>query len=107
MSGTTPLTPEQLEALGPWTHSPWPEHGSDGPVRSMPYRAEPYVRAVLPTAIGPVTVDGKVRRYDDRTLILHREHIAEPVLNLWVPIALTRPIEREEASWVDVYDLGD
>ena len=71
----------------------------------MLYRAEPYVRAVLPTAIGLVSVDGKVRRYDRRTLILHREHVDEPVLNLWVPIALTRRIDRGESSWVDMYDL--
>ena len=101
----TPLTVEQLEVLARWTHSPWPEHGSDGPVQSMPYRREPYVWAVLPTAIGLGSVDGTVRRYDRRILILHREHFQEPVLNLWVPIALTRRIDRDESSWVDMYDL--
>ena len=99
-----PLTPEQIEALEPWTHSPWLDHGSVGPVESPPCGREPYVRVVLPTAMGPVTVDGKVRRYDRRTLILHREHVKEPVLNLWVPIALTRRIDRDESSWTDVYD---
>lgn len=103
----TPLTAEQIEALEPWTHSPWPENGSDGPVQSMPYRREPYVRAVLPTAIGPVSVDGKVRRYDRRTLILHRAHVQEPVLNLWVAIELTRRIDRDQSSWTDVYDHLD
>ena len=100
-----PLIVEQLEALEPWTHSPWSEHDSDGPVQSMLYRAEPYVRVVLPTGIGPVSVDGTVRRYDRRALILRREHVHEPVLNLWVPIASTHRIDRDESSWVDMYDL--
>ncbi|MFF0942674.1 hypothetical protein ACFYE2_00390 [Kocuria sp. CPCC 205300] len=80
---------------------------SGGGARHFQYRREPYGRAHIPTDLGEFVVDGKVRAVDgDGPLLnLWRLYPSGRVLDVFIPRAWVRSIDRDDSAWVDVYDI--
>lgn len=83
---------------------------SGGGARHFQYRREPYGRARIPTELGEIIIDGKVRAVDGDGPLLNLWRLYPPgrVLDVFIPRAWVKPIDRDDSAWIDVYDiLGD
>lgn len=86
----------------------WIAQGYSSGARRFTYRREPYGRARIPTDLGELIVDGKVRATEDGPLLnLWRHCAGGRVLDVFIPAAWVRPIARDESAWIDVYDMLD
>lgn len=96
------LTREQLAAVQDVSA---PGMTPGGGARRFRYNREPYGRATIPTALGSVTVDGKVMRTEDGPLVnFWRDCGALSILDVFIPAAWVEPIPWQQSRWVRPYD---